>query len=129
MESTAKRLEDININFIDSRKVVKSIKFSEKFDEKTCDEKIEYLIALSSSLNHAAETAYKERDELAEKFEQVLQLNENAAKSATMSHTFMEQAITEANKEKQELSNIIAKLKSEIREKDYIINQLGGVDV
>ena len=124
MEEVKKTLSDINIAYIDKNKVVKTIKFSEGFDSRSCEDRAEYLLALASSLNHAAEVAYKERDEIAAKFETVLALNENAAKSAGMSQSLMEQAITESNAEKQELMKRIAELKKEIREKDHLLRQL-----
>lgn len=45
-------------------KSVELIKFSEKFMLRPDKDKIEYLIKLASSLNHAAQQIQKERDEL-----------------------------------------------------------------
>ena len=119
-----KQLEHINLAYIDRKGAVKTIKFSEEFDMWSCEKKIEYLIALSSALNVAAETAYKEREEMALKTDQVMELNENAALKASQSTTLMEQVLTQTNAEKQALNDRIAELKKEIRQKDHMITQL-----
>lgn len=123
-----KSLEHINIPYIDKKGAVKLIKFSDDFDMWTCERKIEYLSALASSLNHSAETAYKERDEMAVKFEQVLKLNEAAAMKAGQSTMLMEQMATQLNSDKKELHDRIAELKQEIREKEALIKELSGVE-
>lgn len=128
MESTKKKLEEININYLDSKKVVRQIKFHEDFDQRPWEKQKEYLIGLASSLNHAAETAYNERDAILEQMNQVLELNKNAALKADQSQTLMVQSITESNTEKQELMKRIQELKAEIREKDQIIKDLSGVE-
>lgn len=123
-ETLMKELQDIKINYLNSEKVVKTIKFNPDWDNQTDEYKLEYLLALASSMNHAADVAYKEKFEAVEKMNKVLELNESAAQNANISQMLMSQSITESNAEKQELFKRIAELKQEIREKDHIIRQL-----
>lgn len=123
-ETLMKELQDIDINYLDSKKVVRTIKFNPDWDNQTDEYKLEYLLALASSMNHAADVAYKEKFEAVEKMNKVLELNESAAQNANISQMLMSQSITESNAEKQDLFKRIAELKKEIREKDHIIRQL-----
>ena len=120
MDSTEKKLEHINISFINSNKVVRQVKFHRDFDKRDWDDQKEYLIALASSLNNAAETAYNERNEMFEQMQHVMELNKNAAQKAETSQNLMVQSITESNAEKQSLMKVIAELKKEIKSKDYL---------
>ena len=124
MDSTEKKLEHINISFINSNKVVRQVKFHRDFDKRDWDDQKEYLIALASSLNNAAETAYNERNEMFEQMQHVMELNKNAAQKAETSQNLMVQSITESNAEKQSLMKVIAELKKEIKSKDYLIESL-----
>jgi hypothetical protein len=123
-----KRLEDINIAYIDRKGAVKLVKFEKDWDSRTCEEQLEYAIALASSLNYAAETAYKERDAANAELDKVIALNKNAAEKVRISDQLLTQTINSSNAEKQELMARIQELMQETRELSVHIKELSGVN-
>lgn len=97
-------------------KDVKLIEFSEKFHARPEKEKIEYLIKLASSLNHAAQQIQKERDLL----NKLLFAKENQLKKCqeqrTQDRIMIQKQIATENAKQQALLRENQALRSEIKE-------------
>ena len=108
-----------------SSKECRRIEFSDEWHARSSKEKIEYLIKLASSLNHAAVQIQKERDELSNtcfNIESQLIVSQQARMSdQVMIHT----QLKNENEAKQLLLSENQQLRKEIKELEKKLKQKG----
>jgi hypothetical protein len=104
------------------------LQFGEKFYEWDTSQKIEYLIKLASSMNHAADMIQRERDNLMQKHEQLFRTLESCEKNLDTQKQISINTITTANAKEQKYIKDIQLLQSRVRAQDAVIEKLNAED-
>jgi hypothetical protein len=104
------------------------LQFGEKFYEWDTSQKIEYLIKLASSMNHAADMIQRERDNLMQKHEQLFRTLESCEKNLDTQKQININTITTANAKEQKYIKDIQLLQSRVRAQDAVIEKLNAED-
>ena len=102
------------------------IVFSEKFDNRSEPDQIEYLKKLCSSQNHALDLMQKERDALAEENKILKAGLENAQTAFDTQKQIVFDLITQNNEEKQGVATRIHELETRVKAQDKTIRTLNG---
>lgn len=103
---------------------IPQITFGEDFEERTDQEKITYLKALASSMNHAADLMQKERNELAKELVKQKGLVVNAENSLSIQKQVVINQLLAGNQEVQKLSQQILGLQKQLKDANQTIEDL-----
>lgn len=120
----SKKLEDLELSFVNPKGLVKTIAWGQDYMDWTLEKRLEYAEALAGTMNQTAELMQDERNRMVGEVELMQKKVENAEKFADISKTSLIKNITESNAKQQELAAIIEELKKEVKEKDQVIKVL-----
>jgi hypothetical protein len=105
------RLDD---HLLDAR--APRIKFLPRFHEREEEAKVEYLVKLASTMNHAAKLIQDERDRLVELMVLKEEQLEKMAAQLRENNAMLQQEVTRMNEKQQGFHREVAKLGARIRE-------------